>query len=93
MADEDPNPEAEELARLRQEKADREKSERDAEKAETEELRKYKADREAADAKKVTPPAKKTETKTTVTETKPEEKPEKKKSGVSSKWFGDAAND
>lgn len=56
----EPSPDAEELAQLRKDKADREKAENDAKNGELETLRKEKADREAADAKKVTPPAKKT---------------------------------
>lgn len=97
----DPNAEAlAELEALRKEKADRaaaeaekEKADREAERAELEALRKEKADREAAEAKRVKAPAKKTEKEGTPSGGGDAQPPAKKRARVSARWFGDAAYD
>ena len=84
-----------ELEQLRKEKADRDKADRDARDAELTELRTFKKAREDEDAKRVLPPKTKAEKAADPPpdkdETKATDKP--KKSRVSRRWFGKAADD
>ncbi len=82
----------EEKARAAADKADADAKERAAEKAELEQHRKDKADREAAAAKKVTPPTK-VKDKEGAGDGKPEGAGQPKRPRVSAKWFGDQAYD
>ncbi len=89
------DPTAAELAALRQEKADREKAEREAKDKELEELRAFKADKEKAPI--VTPPVKKADKPAdpaTPPVTPPAGKTKRRgRSGASRLWFGEETDD
>lgn len=97
MADEEttetaPNPDAEELAALRKERADRLAAEQEAKERELAELRAFKAEQEEKAAKAPKAPVKKAE-KVAEPEVKTTVEPPKKKvgrGGASRFWFGDA---
>lgn len=87
------DPDKAELEQLRKERADRDKTEREAAAAELEELRAYRKQREDEDARRVPAPKPKAE-KTPPADPAPkgDEKTKRPRSRVSRSWFGSAAD-
>lgn len=88
------NPDAEELAALRKEKADREAADREAREKELEELRRYKEEQESK--AKVKAPARKTEAAPAAPPPPAAAQPKAKRrgrSGASRLWFGEDPDD